>query len=81
MPNQAVAGEAEDEGKTQEKKPARPRHNRGIIAEERPDLHTDAVNLRSPTQDGRIRLTGPTRLKRDISTWLGKNYFADVRAR
>jgi DNA-binding HxlR family transcriptional regulator len=25
-----------------------------------------------------IKLSGPTRLKRDISTWLGTNYFADV---
>jgi DNA-binding HxlR family transcriptional regulator len=29
-------------------------------------------------RDRRIRMTGPERLKRDISTWLGTNYFADI---
>ncbi len=26
-----------------------------------------------------IKLSGPAKLKRDISTWLGNNYFADVK--
>ena len=37
------------------------------------------IALGQALRDNRIRLTGPTRLKRDISTWLGKNYFADVK--
>jgi len=37
------------------------------------------IGLGQALRDGRIRLTGPTQLKRDISTWLRKNYFADVR--
>ncbi len=37
------------------------------------------IALGQALRDHRIRLNGPTRLKRDISTWLGKNYFADVK--
>ena len=33
----------------------------------------------SVSQSGLIRLSGPAQLKRDISTWLGANYFADVK--
>ncbi len=29
-------------------------------------------------RERRIRVTGQPRLKRDISTWLGRNYFADI---
>ena len=37
------------------------------------------IQLGQALRDNRIRLSGPTELKRDISTWLGKNYFADVK--
>jgi hypothetical protein len=37
------------------------------------------VGLGQTLRDRRIRLTGRTRLKRDIATWLGTNYFADVK--
>ena len=37
------------------------------------------IALGQALRDSRIRLTGPTRLKRDISTWFGKNYFADIK--
>lgn len=37
------------------------------------------IALGQTLRDERIRLSGLTRLKRDISTWLGKNYFADVK--
>jgi len=37
------------------------------------------IGLGQALRDGRIRLTGSTRLKRDISTWLGKNYFSDIK--
>jgi DNA-binding HxlR family transcriptional regulator len=30
-------------------------------------------------RDGRITLVGPARLKRDISNWLGTNYFAGIK--
>jgi hypothetical protein len=36
------------------------------------------IGLGQALRDHRIRLDGSTRLKRDIATWLGKNYFADV---
>jgi DNA-binding HxlR family transcriptional regulator len=38
------------------------------------------IALGQALRDQRIRLAGPTQLKRDISTWLGKNYFADVKS-
>ena len=38
------------------------------------------IALGQALRDRRIRLTGPTRLKRDISTWLSRNYFADIEA-
>ena len=38
------------------------------------------IGLGQALRDKRIRLTGPTRLKRDISTWLRRNYFADIGA-
>ncbi len=38
------------------------------------------VGLGQALRERRIRMTGPERLKRDISTWLGTNYFADVEA-
>jgi len=38
------------------------------------------IGLGQALRDRRIRLTGPTRLKRDISTWLRRNYFADIEA-
>ena len=37
------------------------------------------VGLGRTLRDRRIRLTGRTRLKRDIAAWLGTNYFADVK--
>ena len=36
------------------------------------------IDLKTALRDRRIRMTGPARLKRDIPTWLGRNYFADV---
>jgi DNA-binding HxlR family transcriptional regulator len=36
------------------------------------------ISLGQALRDRRIRLTGNTELKRDISTWLGTNYFADI---
>ncbi len=36
------------------------------------------IGLGQALRDHRIRLSGANHLKRDISTWLGKNYFADV---
>lgn len=36
------------------------------------------IGLGQALRDGRIRLIGPARLKRDIATWLGRNYFADI---
>jgi len=36
------------------------------------------VGLGQALRDRRIRLTGDERLRRDISTWLGANYFADI---
>jgi DNA-binding HxlR family transcriptional regulator len=36
------------------------------------------IELGQALRDSRIRLTGPTQLKRNISTWLGTNYFADI---
>ena len=36
------------------------------------------VGLGQALRDHRIRLDGPTPLKRDIATWLGRNYFADI---
>jgi len=38
------------------------------------------IALGQTLRDRRIRLTGTTRLKRDISTWLRRNYFADIEA-
>jgi len=38
------------------------------------------IGLGQALRDRRIRLTGPTRLKRDMSTWLRRNYFADIEA-
>lgn len=37
------------------------------------------IDLGQALRDGRIRLSGSTQLKRDISTWLGRNYFADIK--
>ena len=37
------------------------------------------ISLSQALRDHRIRLTGSTQLKRDISTWLGKNYFSDIK--
>ena len=37
-------------------------------------------SLGQALRDHRIRLTGQAKLKRDISTWLGRNYFADIKA-
>lgn len=37
------------------------------------------ISLGQAMRDARIRLSGTTSLKRDISTWLRKNYFADVK--
>jgi DNA-binding HxlR family transcriptional regulator len=36
------------------------------------------IGLGQALRDRRIRLTGDQGLKRDISTWLGANYFADI---
>ena len=36
------------------------------------------ISLGQALRDRRIRLNGDARLKRDISTWLGSNYFADI---
>ena len=36
------------------------------------------AGLGQALRDRRIRLTGQTQLKRDISNWLGRNYFADI---
>ena len=36
------------------------------------------IGLGQALRDHRIRLSGKTKLKQDISTWLGRNYFADV---
>lgn len=38
------------------------------------------IGLGQALRDHRIRLDGPTRLRRDIATWLGRNYFADIPA-
>lgn len=38
------------------------------------------IGLGQALRDRRIRLAGPTHLKRDISTWLKRNYFADIKA-
>ncbi len=37
------------------------------------------IGLGQAMRSSRIRLTGPSRLKRDISKWLGRNYFADIK--
>lgn len=37
------------------------------------------IGLGQALRDHRIRLVGQTQLKRDISTWLGKNYFSDIK--
>ncbi|MGI9351771.1 MAG: winged helix-turn-helix transcriptional regulator [Rhizobiaceae bacterium] len=39
-----------------------------------------SIDLGQALRDGRIRLTGSTQLRRDISTWLGRNYFADIKS-
>ena len=36
------------------------------------------IALGQALRDRRIRLTGDEQLKRDISTWLGANYFSDI---
>jgi hypothetical protein len=36
------------------------------------------IDLRHAIRSNRIKLYGPAKLKRNISTWLGTNYFADV---
>jgi hypothetical protein len=36
------------------------------------------IGLGQALRDRRIRLDGLTWLKRDIATWLGRNYFADI---
>lgn len=36
------------------------------------------IGLGQALRDRRIRLSGQTQLKRDISSWLGRNYFADI---
>lgn len=37
------------------------------------------ISLGQALRDHRIRLSGSDHLKRDISTWLGRNYFADIK--
>jgi hypothetical protein len=37
------------------------------------------IGLGQALRDNRIRLSGPTPLKRDISAWLGMNYFAGIK--
>ena len=37
------------------------------------------VGLGQAIRSQQIKLSGPAKLKRDISTWLGTNYFAGVR--
>ena len=36
------------------------------------------IGLNPAIRNKLLRITGPTRLKRDVSKWLGRNYFADV---
>ena len=36
------------------------------------------IGLGQALRDKRIRLSGQTELRRDIATWLGRNYFADI---
>ena len=36
------------------------------------------IGLGQALRDHRVRLDGPTPLKRDIARWLGRNYFADI---
>ena len=38
------------------------------------------IALGQALRDRRIRMTGDAQLKRDISIWLGDNYFADIPA-
>ncbi len=38
------------------------------------------IGLGQALRDRRIRLTGSTRLKQDVSTWFKRNYFADITA-
>jgi len=38
------------------------------------------IGLGQALREKRIRMTGPERLKRDISVWLGTNYFANIEA-
>ncbi len=38
------------------------------------------IALGQALRNARIRLTGPARLKKDISTWLGRNYFSDIKS-
>ena len=37
------------------------------------------IGLSQAIRTRQLRMTGPVKLKRDISTWLGTNYFADVK--
>jgi len=37
------------------------------------------ITFRQATGQKLLKLTGPARLKKDISSWLGTNYFADVK--
>lgn len=37
------------------------------------------VGLGQALRSARIRLTGSAQLRRDISSWLGRNYFADIK--
>lgn len=37
------------------------------------------VGLKQALRDERIKLEGPTQLKRDMSNWLGTNYFAGIK--
>ncbi len=36
------------------------------------------IGLGQTLRDRRVRLSGDTRLRKDISTWLGRNYFSDI---
>ena len=38
------------------------------------------ISLGQALRDQRIRLSGAAELRRDIATWLGRNYFSDVKA-
>lgn len=43
------------------------------------DIWMGDIALGEAVRTRKLRLTGPTKLKRDISKWLGANYFASVK--